>query len=193
MLLHITSRENHRHIFFHHFFLWLPIFKHDNDTIDDKIRNIVGFCLSPSVVLRWQLSKFCAAASSGAGSAMLRCNCYAFCVLLWRQCNDATTSIMVYIDNYWFWLLSPLYPSYWPLFLFSIRLVSQKINGRTFWFLLRERMEYCWGIFRNNQNILLRRGCQDHIFLVWRHLKSQLFQHTWPKCIKHQMMCTVQF
>lgn len=90
----------------------------------------------------------------------------------WRQCNDATTSIMVYIDNYWFWLLSPLYPSYWPLFLFSIRLVSQKINGRTFWFLLRERMDYCWGIFRNNQNILLRRECQDHIFLVWRHLNS---------------------
>lgn len=102
-----------------------------------------------------------------AATAMRSAFCYG-----WRQCNDATTSIMVYIDNYWFWLLSPLYPSYWPLFLFSIRLVSQKINGRTFWFLLRERMDYCWGIFRNNQNILLRRECQDHIFLVWRHLNS---------------------
>ena len=80
----------------------MGIFKHDNDTIDDKNRNIVGFCHSPSVVLRWQLSKFCAAASSGAGSAMLRCNCVlrsAFCYG-WRQCNDATTSIIGSIDNY---------------------------------------------------------------------------------------------
>ena len=70
---------------------------------------------------------------------------------------------MVYIDTDWLCLLSALYPSYWPWFLFWIKVVFHKMNGRTFWFLLCERMQYCLGIFRNNQTILLRCGCQDHM------------------------------